>query len=310
MQAQAPDLQFFQGRKGLKPFCLLVFSLLFLQHTARADIWAFVDDRGVAHIASEQIDPRYQLFARGQEMPLSVAVAVPMPERVLQAQPLPTLSGGPSGPSGQLLGVSALFERTPAYRQVQHQVREAALLHEIEHELLQALIATESGFDAMAVSPKGAVGLMQVMPATAARFGVAGDRAASIEKKLADPRINLNTGSRYLRYLFNLFPGQLELALAAYNAGEAAVQRAGNAIPNFRETQNYVKTVMQLYRLLKPVQPAVAALTPREELPRPSVPPSPPEIRGGALNRSNMVPSLGVPLQLQLPLPPALSKTP
>lgn len=292
------------GRNGLKPLWLLVVALLFLQQSARADIWAFVDERGVAHIASEQIDARYQLFSRGQEM--AVAVAAPMPERVLQAQPLPALSGEPSG---QLLGVSAFFERTPAYRQVQHQVREAALQHEIEHELLQALIATESGFDAMAVSPKGAVGLMQVMPATAARFGVAADRAASIEKKLADPRTNLNTGSRYLRYLFNLFPGQLELALAAYNAGEAAVQRAGNAIPNYRETQNYVKTVMQLYRLLKPAPVVVQAQPPREEPPRLTAP-QPPEIRGGALNRGNMMPSLGVPLQLQLPLPPALSKTP
>ena len=159
---------------------------------------------------------------------------------------------------------------------------------------------------------EGAVGLMQVMPATAARFGVAADRTASIEKKLADPRTNLNTGSRYLRYLFNLFPGQLELVLAAYNAGEAAVQRAGNAIPNYRETQNYVKTVMQLYRLLKPVAPAAAvvpAQPPREEPPRLAAPPAP-EIRGGALNRGNMMPSLGGPLQLQLPLPPALSKTP
>ncbi|MEY4268507.1 MAG: hypothetical protein RIS90_3042, partial [Pseudomonadota bacterium] len=247
MSPRAPDRMMLWGQKGLKPAWLLVLTLLFLQQSARADIWAFVDERGVAHIASEQIDARYQLFSRGQEM--AASVAAPMPERVLQVQPLPALSGEPSG---QLLGVSAFFERTPAYRQVQQQVREAALLHEIEHELLQALIATESGFDAQAVSPKGAVGLMQVMPATAARFGVAADRSASIEKTLAAPRINLNTGTRTLRYLCNLFPGQLERALAAYTAGEAAVQRAGNAIPNSRETQNYVKTVMQLSRLLKP----------------------------------------------------------
>jgi hypothetical protein len=90
------------------------------------------------------------------------------------------------------------------------------------------------------------------------------------------------------------------------------VQRAGNAIPNYRETQNYVKTVMQLYRLLKPVAPAaptVLTQPPREEPLRLTAPP-PPEIRGGALNRGNMMPSLGGPLQLQLPLPPALSKTP
>jgi soluble lytic murein transglycosylase-like protein len=61
------------------------------------------------------------------------------------------------------------------------------------------------------------------------------------------PATNIRAGTRYLRDLLDLFPGQLELALAAYNAGEGAVQRAGNRIPNYRETQNYVKTVLQLY---------------------------------------------------------------
>jgi hypothetical protein len=73
-----------------------------------------------------------------------------------------------------------------------------------------------------------------------------------LERKLTDPRINIRTGVRYLSDLIRMFPGQLELALAAYNAGEGAVQRAGNRIPNYRETQNYVKTVMQLYAMLKP----------------------------------------------------------
>jgi soluble lytic murein transglycosylase-like protein len=67
---------------------------------------------------------------------------------------------------------------------------------------------------------------------------------------LADPRTNINTGARYLRDLINLFPGQLELAVAAYNAGEGAVQRAGNRIPNYKETQNYVRSVMALYNRL------------------------------------------------------------
>jgi hypothetical protein len=102
------------------------------------------------------------------------------------------------------------------------------------------------------VSPKGAIGLMQLMPATAERYGVTGDRKIPLEKKLTDPRTNIKTGVRYLRYLIDLFPGRLDLALAAYNAGEGAVQRAGNKVPNYRETQNYVKTVMQLYTLLKP----------------------------------------------------------
>ena len=93
---------------------------------------------------------------------------------------------------------------------------------------------------------------MQIMPATAERYGVITDKTSRVEKKLTDPRINIKTGTRYLRYLLDMFPGHLELALAAYNAGEGAVQRAGNRIPNYRETQNYVKTVMQLYTMLKP----------------------------------------------------------
>ena len=88
---------------------------------------------------------------------------------------------------------------------------------------------------------------MQLMPATAQRYGVRATRRPPIDKKLTDPRTNIRAGSRYLRYLIDLFPGQLELALAAYNAGEGAVQRAGNQMPNYPETKNYVKTVMQLY---------------------------------------------------------------
>lgn len=149
--------------------------------------------------------------------------------------------------------------------------------------MLQALIATESGFDALAISPKGAVGLMQLMPATATRFGVSVSGATPVEKRLTDPGVNINAGSRYLRYLINLFPGQLELALAAYNAGEGAVQRAGNKIPNFKETQNYVKTVMQLYTLLKP-SPMLTNRRDTQARVRVQFP-------GGALNRGNMISS-------------------
>ncbi len=152
----------------------------------------------------------------------------------------------------------AFFEVSPSYKQVQHHLREASRVHGIDYELLKALIATESGFDPAAVSPKGAVGLMQVLPATAQRYGVSGrPQADAWRRKLTDPRTNIRAGARYLRYLLDLFPGQLDLALAAYNAGEGAVQRAGNRIPNYRETRNYVQTVMQLYALLKP--PVAAA---------------------------------------------------
>ena len=107
------------------------------------------------------------------------------------------------------------------------------------------MIAAESGFDPQAVSPKGAVGLMQLMPPTAEQYGVLADKegrkdrkgkllpARSVEEKLTDPQTNINAGARYLAYLIKLFKGEMELAVAAYNAGEGAVQRAGNKIPKF-----------------------------------------------------------------------------
>ena len=93
---------------------------------------------------------------------------------------------------------------------------------------------------------------MQVIPDTAARFGVMGDPKRSIEQKLKDPAINVPVSARYVRYLQTLFPGRTDLVVAAYNAGEGAVQRYGNKIPPYKETQNYVKTVMTLYASLQP----------------------------------------------------------
>jgi soluble lytic murein transglycosylase-like protein len=105
------------------------------------------------------------------------------------------------------------------------------------------------------------------MPATAQRYGVASDRGGSVSTKLADPRTNINTGARYLRDLINLFPGRLELAVAAYNAGEGAVQKAGNRIPAYKETQNYVRSVMSLYQRLSPqAQSTVASASATAEL--------------------------------------------
>ena len=177
---------------------------------------------------------------------------------------------------------------------VKHLLREASDTHGIDYALLQAVIATESGFNSTAVSPKGAIGLMQLMPDTARRYGVDSDRHGPLERKLTDPRTNIRAGVRYLRDLINMFPGELELALAAYNAGEGAVMRAGNRIPNYKETQNYVKTVMALYAGLKPQPPSDAA-TPESRYLHSRVRPT---IRGGALNRGNLpaqTPSVPLP---------------
>lgn len=223
---------------------LLAFLLCMQQGLAHAaEIYGYIDSKGVAHFASEKIDERYQVFFRGGQS-------------FDTAQGLSPLGRGARKLDGKVPPASqtllALFEASPSYKTAKAALRDASNKHSIDYELLQALIATESGFDAQAVSPKGAMGLMQLMPATAQRYGVAADKRSTIEKKLFDPRINIAAGSRYLGDLIAMFPGQIELALAAYNAGEGAVQRAGNKIPNYKETQNYVQTVLQLYAYLKP----------------------------------------------------------
>ena len=220
---------------------LLAAALLLagLASAHAADIYGYVDDKGVAHFAAERLDERYQLFFKGGKS-------------FDTTDGLGRLRGRDGKPPPASQTLLALFERSPGYKTTKAALREAAKRHAIDYELLQALIAAESGFDAQAVSPKGALGLMQLMPATAQRYGVQADPKRSLEAKLHDPRINVATGTRYLRDLIAMFPGQLELALAAYNAGEGAVQRAGNKIPNYRETQNYVQTVLQLYAYLKP----------------------------------------------------------
>ena len=242
---------------------------------AAADVWAYVDARGESHFATEQLDERYELFFRSAESfdtrrdpPPSEPVAVPAASAL--ATPLPPT---------RLL---ALFDASPSFTSVRQILRDASSAHDIDYELLQALIATESGFNASAVSPKGAIGLMQLMPDTARRYGVDTDRHGALERKLTDPKVNIRAGTRYLRDLINMFPGQIELALAAYNAGEGAVMRAGNQIPNYKETQNYVKNVLGLYWGLKPPAPPVAA-TPRYTNSRVR-----PAIAGGALNRGNL----------------------
>ncbi len=215
---------------------------------AHADIWGYVDAKGVAHFATKKADDRYELFFRaGQSFDTSKSAA---PIAKFSSTDTPVASTGQ-------LRMAALVDSSPSFRDVTVHLREAARTQKIDYDLLKAMIVTESGFNSTAVSPKGAVGLMQLMPATAERYGVRTDAHGAIEEKLTDPKTNIRAGTRYLRFLIDLFPGQLELAVAAYNAGEGAVQRAGNKIPNYPETQNYVRRVLQIYQASKPEQVAI-----------------------------------------------------
>jgi soluble lytic murein transglycosylase-like protein len=115
-------------------------------------------------------------------------------------------------------------------------VAEAALLYDLDPHMIRAVMQTESGFNPMAVSPVGALGLMQLMPAVAAELGATDP---------LDPRQNIMAGSRYLRQLLDAHRGNIRLALASYNAGPANVAKY-RAVPPFKETQNYVKKVTAL----------------------------------------------------------------
>lgn len=252
------------------PLAVLGLATLFAA-PARADIWGYVDKDGIAHFSAVRLDERYELFFRGAES-FSAGDNVAKSGKAV-GNGANRATGVANAPPKLL----AYFDVSPNYKAVKHLLREASAKHGIDYELLQALIATESGFNTQAVSPKGAVGLMQLIPPTAERYGVRATKDSTIHKKLTDPKTNIRAGSSYLSDLIAMFPGQLELAVAAYNAGEGAVQRAGNKIPNYPETKNYVKTVMQLYNHLKP--PSMMASSARVRM----------EMMGGATGRSNMV---------------------
>lgn len=114
-------------------------------------------------------------------------------------------------------------------------IQDAATKHNVPVELICGVILQESGGNARATSPAGAKGLMQLMPATARRFGV---------KNIYDPAENINGGTAYLRFLMDRFKGKIELVLAGYNAGEGNVEKYGNKVPPFAETKNYIPNVL------------------------------------------------------------------
>jgi soluble lytic murein transglycosylase-like protein len=177
---------------------------------AHTRIYTFVDADGVTHFTDVPDNSRYRLLRISpQEMTAS----------------------------GQHYD-SMLLARATRYDSI---IENAAVATALEPDLLRAVIVVESGFNSHAVSKRGAVGLMQLMPATATRFGVSNPY---------DPTQNVHAGARYLKFLIDRFGQDVRLALAAYNAGEDAVDRNGGQIPPFTETQAYVPRVLKIYRML------------------------------------------------------------
>ncbi|PWV63247.1 lytic transglycosylase domain-containing protein [Plasticicumulans acidivorans] len=196
---------------------------------ALADICSYRDAQGVLHISNVcdrdsrfrvvMATPHYQQESASPDM---TPASTQLPPGI-SLGPMP-----PSSASGISAAKRALY--TPAIRAV-------AAQYGLEPALLHAVISAESAYEPLAVSRAGAMGLMQLMPDTAARFGVV---------NAFDPAQNLQGGARYLRWLLDQFQ-QLSLAVAAYNAGENSVIRNGYAIPPFQETQTYVARVLDYY---------------------------------------------------------------
>lgn len=213
----------------------LAAALLVATPLAHAELYGYVDENGVAHLAARKLDARYRLVVgNGGNVDLRA-----------QQQ------------GGVVTGAdrSRLYDalaRHPNLKKLAPVIAQAAQKFHVDAALLKAVIAAESGFDSDAVSPKGAVGLMQVLPTTGERYGVRADARRTVADKLTDPRTNVLTGARYLRDLQARYPDRLELVLASYNAGEGAVARHADQIPPYAETRDYVAAVLELYRRFNP----------------------------------------------------------
>ena len=145
---------------------------------------------------------------------------------------------------------SSLRGFTTGNEQIDSYVAESATRNGLDPLLIYSIMHQESSFKSRAISPKGARGLMQLMPGTAARFGVA---------NIFDPKQNIEGGARYVRFLLDRFDGDLSLTLAGYNAGEGAVEKYGFRIPPYAETQEYVRRISRRYSLLRDPNAALYA---------------------------------------------------
>ena len=203
--------------------CALLGS--FAASQARAgEIYSYVDDDGVMHFSNVPTDKRYKKVR-----------ARPSGGGVYKADPR-TEAAAVSPAKARAISRSAALEK---YRE---HIDAAAEKYSLPVELLLAVMAVESHFNETALSEKGAVGLMQLMPGTAREMYVADAWA---------PEQNIDGGARYLRILANQYEGDLVKTLAAYNAGPNAVRRAGGKVPNIPETQAYVRKVLALYQAFR-----------------------------------------------------------
>ena len=193
----------------------LVVALGAIASVCRADIYAYTDRSGTTHFTDHPNDPRYKLILRA---PVEAASVQPADAK----------------------RASAWLARSVEYDAA---ITRAAGDAKVRPELVRAVIVVESGFNPRAISRRGAVGLMQLLPTTARRYGAF---------NAFDPEQNILAGAHYLADLIARYGSEkLELVLAAYNAGEDAVEKYGRRIPPYKETQAYVPNVLKMYHALR-----------------------------------------------------------
>ncbi len=183
---------------------------------AAADIYSFKDEKGVVHFTNiNGLDKRYKLVRKES----AGSSGAPMVDNY--------------GPARVFMPSQADIQKYSAI------IDTAAKAYGVDASLVHAVISAESGYNPYALSRTGAMGLMQLMPETARRYGV---------QNMMDPVENIHGGVRYLRDLLTIFRGRLDLAVAAYNAGENAVIRHGHRVPPYSETRHYVPKVLGFYK--------------------------------------------------------------
>lgn len=228
----------FTFRIQLAVFLLGLLPLLAWAEAKSTTIYKYVDDSGVLHLTNKK--PKKESDNVVYSRSYMVQTYTPPPPSALiplLAFPMPVEKASPTVPATPLSKIKptqslSKSEYTPY-------IQAAATRYRLPEALLHAVIKVESNYNPSAVSPKGATGLMQLMPETGKRYGVT---------ELTDPQSNIDGGAKYLRFLLDLFNQDLSLALAGYNAGENAVKRYNNSIPPYAETQDYVRKVTELYQ--------------------------------------------------------------
>lgn len=194
--------------------------LLSIVHLANAEIYVSTNANGLQKWSTHAVDASYTKTSLVEDQPLQSTKSLTVN----------AVAGKPIANKRKFSDLTRV--------ELHSAISKSSSKHGVDPELIEALIAIESGFNMHAISPKGARGLMQLMPATAKRYGMKN------EQELHVPSKNIDMGVWHLKELLNLHNGQVALAIASYNAGQGAVTKHGQRIPSYRETMLYVPAVM------------------------------------------------------------------